>query len=159
MREPLLLDFRKRHRQYIKSIFGGQFVHQSFAITKMAGDFVLKPSVPRMITGRYIDAVRRAFIRKSSRLVHFWYRVHLHSMFTQKPKEMRMGKGKGSLARWEAPLSSGHFLFFLSFHYYFLLDFVFFIFNSLRSKLGVPPWFSYKFFFPRYRFRSVRLFG
>ena len=58
-----------------------------------------------------IEAARRAITRKMKREGRLWIHLFPHIPVTSKPTEVRMGKGKGSLAFWAAPVKPGKLIF------------------------------------------------
>ncbi len=75
------------------------------------GDFGLKALEPGRITSRQIEAARIAMTRRMKRAGQVWIRIFPDKPITKKPAEVRMGKGKGSLDHWAAPIHPGRILF------------------------------------------------
>ena len=63
------------------------------------------------ITARQIEAARRAMTRHIKRGGKIWIRVFPDKLITQKPLEVRMGKGKGSVEYWVAQIQPGKMLY------------------------------------------------
>ena len=63
------------------------------------------------ITARQIEAARRAMTRHIKRGGKIWIRVFPDKPITQKPLEVRMGKGKGSPEFWVARVKPGRIMF------------------------------------------------
>ena len=61
-----------------------------------------------------IEAARRAMTRKLKRTGQIWIRVFPDLGVSQKPAEVRMGKGKGSINHWVCPVKKGQILFELN---------------------------------------------
>ena len=61
-----------------------------------------------------IEAARRAMTRKIKRTGQIWIRVFPDLGVSQKPAEVRMGKGKGSINHWVCPVKKGQILFELN---------------------------------------------
>jgi len=59
------------------------------------------------ITARQIEAARRAMTRHIKRGGKIWIRVFPDKPITNKPLEVRMGKGKGSVEYWVAQFNPG----------------------------------------------------
>ena len=78
------------------------------------GDFGLQSLDYGWISGRQIEAGRIAANRASAGLAKIWIRVFPHKPVSAKPAETRMGKGKGDIDRWVAPVKPGTVLFELS---------------------------------------------
>lgn len=75
------------------------------------GSFALKSLSVARITAKQIEAARRAITRKIKRRGKLWIKIFPHIPVTSKPTEVRMGKGKGSLAYWSCPIKPGTLLF------------------------------------------------
>ena len=58
-----------------------------------------------------IEAARRAMTRKLKRTGQIWIRVFADLGVSQKPAEVRMGKGKGQINHWVCPVKKGQILF------------------------------------------------
>ena len=63
------------------------------------------------ITARQIEAARRAMTRHIKRGGKIWIRVFPDKPITQKPLEVRMGKGKGSPEFWSCKVKPGRIMF------------------------------------------------
>ena len=63
------------------------------------------------ITARQIEAARRAMTRHIKRGGKIWIRVFPDKPLTQKPLEVRMGKGKGNVEYWVAQIQPGRMLY------------------------------------------------
>lgn len=75
------------------------------------GSFGLKTLEPERITARQIEACRRAITRQMKRQGKVWIRIFPDVPVSQKPAEVRMGKGKGSPEYWAARVKPGRILF------------------------------------------------
>ena len=63
------------------------------------------------ITARQFEAARRAMTRHIKRGGKIWIRVFPDKPITNKPLEVRMGKGKGSVEYWVAQIQPGKMLY------------------------------------------------
>lgn len=63
------------------------------------------------VTARQIEAARRAMTRHIKRGGKIWIRVFPDKPITQKPLEVRMGKGKGNVEYWVAQIQPGRMLY------------------------------------------------
>ncbi|KAF6253234.1 ribosomal protein L10e/L16 [Scenedesmus sp. NREL 46B-D3] len=63
------------------------------------------------IPARTLEAARRTLRRTIKKSAMLWIRVTPNVPVTSKPAEVRMGKGKGSLDYWAAPIRPGQVLF------------------------------------------------
>ena len=59
------------------------------------GSYGLKALTPDRITARQIEAARRAITREMKRAGRLWIRIFPDVPVSDKPAEVRMGKGKG----------------------------------------------------------------
>ncbi|MFA6301964.1 MAG: 50S ribosomal protein L16 [Legionella sp.] len=75
------------------------------------GQFGLKAAERGRLTARQIEAARRAMTRHIKRGGKIWIRVFPDKPITQKPLEVRQGKGKGSVEYWVAQIQPGKVLF------------------------------------------------
>lgn len=104
MLQPKKTKYRKTHRGRLKgSAIRGSDI--SF------GDFALKASDRGFITSRQIESARRAMVRFIKRWGKIWIRIFPDKAYTQKPLEVPMGWGKGSVEMYRAPVKPGRVLF------------------------------------------------
>ncbi len=75
------------------------------------GEFGLKSITRGRLTARQIEAARRAISRHIKRGGKIWIRVFPDKPITQKPLEVRQGKGKGNVEYWVAQIQPGKILF------------------------------------------------
>jgi large subunit ribosomal protein L16 len=75
------------------------------------GAYGLKTVEPERITARQIEAARRAITRHMKRQGRVWIRIFPDLPVTDKPAEVRMGKGKGSVEYWAARVAPGRIMF------------------------------------------------
>lgn len=75
------------------------------------GEFGLKAVERGRLTARQIESARRAMTRHIKRGGTVWIRVFPDKPITQKPLEVRQGKGKGSVEYWVAQIQPGKVLF------------------------------------------------
>ncbi|MHC8492853.1 50S ribosomal protein L16 [Thalassospira sp. SM2505] len=75
------------------------------------GAYGLKALEPERITARQIEAARRAITRHIRRQGRVWIRVFPDLPVSQKPAEVRQGKGKGSIEYWSARVKPGRIMF------------------------------------------------
>ena len=90
MLQPKKTKFRKAFKGRIKGNAKG-------GTTLSFGSFGLKAMSPGRVTARQIEASRRAITRHMSRTGRVWIRIFPDVPVTQKPAEVRQGKGKGSV--------------------------------------------------------------
>lgn len=75
------------------------------------GEYGLKATTRGFVTARQIEAARRAITRYVKRGGKLWIRVFPDKPITKKPVEVRMGKGKGNVEYWVAPIQPGRVLY------------------------------------------------
>lgn len=75
------------------------------------GEYGLKAVGRGRITARQIEAARRAMTRKIKRGGKIWIRIFPDKPITQKPLEVRQGKGKGNVEYWVAQIQPGRVLY------------------------------------------------
>jgi large subunit ribosomal protein L16 len=78
------------------------------------GTFGLKSLESNFITSGQIEAARIAATRYIKREGQLWINIFPDKPLTKKPQEVRMGKGKGIVELWVAPVKPGRILFELS---------------------------------------------
>ena len=75
------------------------------------GDYGLQALDWGWITGRQIEAGRVAANRATAGQAKIWIRIFPHKPVSAKPAETRMGKGKGDVDFWAAPVKPGTVLY------------------------------------------------
>ena len=75
------------------------------------GSFGIKALDTKWITGRQIEAARVAVTRYMQRQGQVWLRIFPDKPVTKKPADVRMGKGKGDLEGFVAPVTPGRIIF------------------------------------------------
>ena len=75
------------------------------------GEFGLKAMATDWITARQIEAARRAITRHMKRAGRVWIRIFPDVPVSQKPAEVRQGKGKGTPEYWMCRVKPGRILF------------------------------------------------
>lgn len=104
MLQPKRTKYRKQHKGRNRGLAkGGAKI--SF------GEFGLKSTARGRITSRQIEAARRTITRALKRGGKIWIRIFPDKPITQKPLEVRMGSGKGSVEYWVAEIKPGRVLF------------------------------------------------
>ncbi len=104
MLSPKNLKYRKAHKGRIHGkAKGGSKLN--------FGAYGLKALTPERVTARQIEAARRAMTRHMKRAGRVWIRIFPDIPVTQKPAEVRQGKGKGSVEYWVCRVKPGRVLF------------------------------------------------
>ena len=101
---PKKIKFRKVQKGRIHGI-------ETKAVNVIKGTFGIKSLTSGRISSQQLEAARRSMSRKMRRTGKIWIRVFPFLPVTQKPAEVRMGKGKGSLKYWCFPVKAGRILF------------------------------------------------
>ncbi len=104
MLQPKRTKFRKQHKMRNRGLAtNGNKV--SF------GTFGLQATTRGRLTARQIEAARRAMTRHVKRQGKIWIRVFPDKPITEKPLEVRQGKGKGNVEYWVAQIQPGKMLY------------------------------------------------
>src|ERR1700757_2126797 len=104
----MLQPKRTRYRKAFKGRIHGA-AKGGFALN--FGAYGLKSLEPERVTARQIEAARRAIPRQMKRQGRVWIRVFPDLPVSDKPAEVRMGKGKGATEFWAARVHPGRILF------------------------------------------------
>ena len=75
------------------------------------GRYGLKATSSSRVTARQIEAARRSITRHMRRVGKLWIRIFPDVPITDKPAEVRMGKGKGTVEWWCARVRPGRVIF------------------------------------------------
>ena len=78
------------------------------------GQFGLQTLEAGLITANQIEAARIAMTRYIKRGGKVWIKIFPNKPISKKPAETRMGKGKGAVEYWVAPVKPGRILFELA---------------------------------------------
>ena len=104
MLSPKNMKYRKAHKGRIHGkAKGGSKLN--------FGAYGLKALTPERVTARQIEAARRAMTRHMKRAGRVWIRIFPDVPVTQKPAEVRQGKGKGSVEYWACKVKPGRIMF------------------------------------------------
>ncbi|AOM00098.1 50S ribosomal protein L16 [Cobetia marina] len=104
MLQPKRMKFRKMQKGRNRGL-----AHRGSKVS--FGEFGLKATGRGRITARQIEAGRRAITRHVKRGGKIWIRVFPDKPISNKPLEVRMGKGKGSVEYWVAQIQPGKVLY------------------------------------------------
>jgi len=104
MLQPKRTKFRKQHKGRNRGL-AERGSKVSF------GEFGLKAVDRGRLTARQIEAARRVITRRVKRGGKIWIRVFPDKPITQKPLEVRMGKGKGNVEYWVAQIKPGRVIY------------------------------------------------
>jgi large subunit ribosomal protein L16 len=104
MLQPKRMKFRKMHKGRNRGL--------AIAGSKVSfGTYGLKAVGRGRMTARQIEAARRAMTRHVKRQGKIWIRVFPDKPITQKPLEVRQGKGKGNVEYWVCQIQPGRVLY------------------------------------------------
>ena len=106
-----LIPARTKYRKVQKGRIRGRAKGGSFLAF---GDFGIQAIGRGKLTSSQIEAARVAINRHLKRKGKLWIRVFPQKPITKKPAETRMGKGKGNVEYWVAPIRPGLVLFEVS---------------------------------------------
>jgi large subunit ribosomal protein L16 len=85
-------------RTKYRKVFKGRNAGLSWSANQVSfGEYGLKATATGRLTARQIEAARRTISRYVKRGGKMWIRVFPDKPITQKPIEVRMGSGKGSV--------------------------------------------------------------
>jgi large subunit ribosomal protein L16 len=104
MLQPKRTKFRKQFKGRNRGL-----AHRGSTVS--FGDFALKSVGRGQLTARQIESARRAMTRHIKRGGQIWIRVFPDKPITQKPLEVRQGKGKGNVEYWVAQIQPGKILY------------------------------------------------
>ena len=78
------------------------------------GEYGIQALEAGMITSNHIESARIAMTRHVKRGGKVWIKLFPDKPITKKPAETRMGKGKGAVEFWVAPVKPGRVMFEMS---------------------------------------------
>lgn len=104
MLQPSRTKYRKQQKGRLRGM-------ASRGIELAFGEYGLQALTTGYITARQIEASRVAISRHMKRGGKMWIRIFPDKPITKKPAEVRMGKGKGAVEGWVAPVQRGRILF------------------------------------------------
>jgi len=104
LKQPKQTKFKKLKKTYLKNCLETR----SFCLRK--GFVGLKAGESLRITARQIEALRQCISRELKRRGKIWINIFPNIPVCSKPTENRMGKGKGSVDYWCAPVKVGAIL-------------------------------------------------
>jgi len=104
----MLAPKKVKYRKMMKGRIRGSATRATFVAF---GEWGLKAMAPRKIRARQIEACRIALVRSIKKGGKVWIRIFPDKPITKKPAETRMGKGKGAVEEWVAPVKPGQILF------------------------------------------------
>lgn len=100
-----------KNRKYRKAQKGRIHGKAKGGSTLNFGSYGLKAMSPERVTARQIEAARRAMTRHMKRAGRVWIRIFPDIPVSQKPAEVRQGKGKGTPEFWVCRVKPGRVMF------------------------------------------------
>ncbi|MEK7609782.1 MAG: 50S ribosomal protein L16 [Patescibacteria group bacterium] len=85
--------------------------HETRGVTVDFGSFGLKAMGYARVTSNQIEAARKVMARYATKSGKVWIRIFPDMPFTQKPAEVKMGKGKGDPVGFIAEVRPGRIMF------------------------------------------------
>lgn len=107
MLQPKKTKYRKSHKGRIRG-------KASRGMKVAFGELALQTLENGKLTSRQIEAARIAITRHVKRGAKLWIRVFPDKPITKKPAETRMGKGKGDIDSYVAPVKRGQLIYEIS---------------------------------------------
>ena len=104
MLQPKRTKFRKQHKGRIRG-------RATTGTQVNFGAYGLKATTAGRVSARQIEAARRTITRRMKRVGKLWIRIFPDVPVSQKPAEVRQGKGKGNPEWWAARVKPGRVLF------------------------------------------------
>lgn len=105
---PKKVKYRKWHTMRKNPLKVGAATR---GVTVAFGSFGLKAMAPARIKSNQIEAARKVLSRSIGKTGRLWIRVFPDMPYTSKPAEVKLGKGKGDLEGYVAPVRAGRMLF------------------------------------------------
>jgi len=141
----VLTTYTKRHRKFIKTVLTHQRTQNGLFNVfqrRFAAEFAVFSVTPGELTPMQLDAVQKVLVRKFARLFRMWTLIRFTGMVTAKPREIRMGKGKGAFSFWSRCVRIGMPLFELGFIKWYPVEYLYHIVRRLKAKLPFHIFFS-----------------
>ena len=105
MINPTPRKFRKPNKKTIRNTYENKTNKVSFGI------FGIQAIEKGFLTVQQIEAVRKILVKKVKKTGKVWLRAFPDYARTAKPKEVRMGKGKGAVDRWLCIIKPGRIIY------------------------------------------------
>ena len=107
MLQPKRTKFRKEMRGKRRGI-------ETRGTELTMGEFGLKATTRAWVKSMQLESARKAIVREMKRKGKLWIKVFPQHSYSQKPPEVRMGKGKGDVAGYVAVVKPGRIIFEMS---------------------------------------------
>jgi large subunit ribosomal protein L16 len=106
----MLQPKKQKHRKMQKGRSRGR-LKETRGVNLTFGRFGIQAISPAWITGRQIEAARKAITHSLKREGRVWIRVFPDKPVTRLPPEVTLGGGKGDVDHYVAPVKPGRILF------------------------------------------------
>ncbi|USN57664.1 MAG: 50S ribosomal protein L16 [Candidatus Peribacteria bacterium] len=100
MMQPKRRKYRKQHIPVLKGV-----AKRGYEVA--FGTYGLKAMENGYLSSRQLESVRKVVVRRTRKVGKIWMRVFPDVPFTKKGLEMPMGKGKGDVDQYKAPVKKG----------------------------------------------------
>lgn len=88
------------------------------------------------LKGKQLDAIKRGLLRTTKKDVKLEFKVFPWLSITKKPAEVRMGKGKGAIDQWVAPIRAGQIICEITSDHVPLSNLIKML-NRVKTKVGL----------------------
>jgi large subunit ribosomal protein L16 len=103
-----------KRTKYKKEMRGKMRGLETRGVELSMGEFGLKSVTRAWVESNQLESARKAIVREMKRKGKLWIRVFPQHSYTQRPPEVRMGKGKGDVAGYVAVVKPGRIIFEMS---------------------------------------------
>ncbi len=107
---PGFLKYKKYHR--VNYFYSYGFQQKTFYL--LNGELAIQNIKPGKLTFKQIESCRRTTKRGLKKIGCMWIKIFTNIPIYKKSLASRMGKGKGNLSHWVAPVKKGTILFEIS---------------------------------------------
>ena len=107
----MLQPKRTKHRKEMRGKMRG--IETRGTNLKM-GEFGLKSITRAWVHSNQLESARKAIVKEMKRKGKLWIKIFPQHSYTQRPPEVRMGKGKGDVAGYVAVVKPGRIIFEMS---------------------------------------------
>jgi large subunit ribosomal protein L16 len=107
----MLQPKRTKHKKEMRGKMRGI---ENRGVNLTMGEFGLKAITRGWVQSKQLESARKAVVKEMKRKGKLWIKVFPQHSFTQRPPEVRMGKGKGDVAGYVAVIKPGRIVFELS---------------------------------------------
>jgi len=112
--QPKNRPFQKARKKRVKLFTGSHcasWKNSPLKVSLKYGDFGMIASQGGKLSSRQLEAARRALVHSLKKVGRIWLRSFPDHPVSEKPSDVRMGKGKGARSFWVAILRPGQPIF------------------------------------------------